>query len=1064
MNKIPSFSVILIFVVLMVIGAGMIPLLNIQYTPSLKGSELSVSYTWSGASAKLIEMEVTSKLEGLIASVNGIKSVSSVSRKDRGTVNVVLKNKDDMEHIRFEIAQLIRQVHKKLPEGCSYPYLSVAASGTNAQPVLTFTVNADIPTQDIENYTQEHIVKEIALVKGVNSVELSGATPYYKEVAFDPEKLAALGISIAEFRNAVSGALASFDIIGSVNETAILLKHDLDPEKLENIPIKSVNGRIVRVGDVSRVEKKERVPSYYYRINGLNTINITVYPEKYVNTLDLCAAVKAKMKSLEAGFPDKFAVIVSSDSSVVLKEELRKIIFRTVLSLLILLAFVFLVSRSFRYLFIISVSLAANIFIAFIFYVLYDMEIHLYSLAGITVSLGIIIDTSIIMISHYGYYKNRKVFIAILAAQMTSIGALVVVFLLPEQQRANLVDFSGVIIINLAISLLISMLLIPALVDTVGVKRGDLNSNTGYRTRRYILKFDRIYGRYIYYAKKYKWATFVILILGFGLPVSKLPDKLGSEATKSYYTPQKDTEEKEDNLAIKIYNKTFGSDFFKNKIKDKADKILGGSFRLFLKNYSSGSFYREPARPTLTIRASLPDGCTVAQLNEIVLSMENYLAQFDEIETFKTSVTSNSSGSIVVSFKKEVENTYFPLMLKQQVISKATNFGGANWSVYGIDEQGFSNNISSGYKSQQIVFTGYNYDQLYGFCQMSVAELSKNPRVSGPEIFGQVGWGNTISRSEYFIGYDPYRLAAHGLGLTDAFAALQEQLYSQRLGSYFEEGGKTISVDAVSNRKEYFDVWNLKNEYITIGDKNLRFSDIGQIEKRNSGNDIYRKNQQYSLVVAYDFVGPYELANKVKEREIERLNKAVLPIGYKASLSEYDYWGRESQNIWLLVLIISIIYFICAVLFESLRSPLIIIGLIPVSFIGVFLIFAITGYRFDQGGFASLVMLSGIVVNAGIYILNEYKGQLAVKKYPNPYTFYIRAFNHKIVPILLTVLSTVLGLIPFLMDGESEVFWFAFALGTMGGLAFSLIALTLFMPVWVPMKGRVVAKDEQTGQ
>ncbi|MEG2849986.1 MAG: efflux RND transporter permease subunit, partial [Bacteroidales bacterium] len=337
---------------------------------------------------------------------------------------------------------------------------------------------------------------------------------------------------------------------------------------------------VIRVGDLSKVEKKERVPSGYYRINGLNTINITVYPEKFVNTLDLCAAVKAKMKVLETSFPDKFAVIVSYDSSITLKEELDKIVFRTILSLIILLLFVFIVSRSLRYLFIITLSLAANILIAFIFYVVYDMEIHLYSLAGITVSLGIIIDTSIIMISHYGYYKNRNVFIAILAAQMTSIGALVVVFLLPEQQRANLVDFSGVIIINLVISLLISMLLIPALVDTIGVKKGDLNSNTSYKGRRRVIKFNNFYGKYIYYAKKYKWATFVIIILGFGLPIGKLPDKLGLEAKQSLYSSYKEAEsknkDKKDNIAIKLYNKTFGTDFFKNKVKERADKVLGG--------------------------------------------------------------------------------------------------------------------------------------------------------------------------------------------------------------------------------------------------------------------------------------------------------------------------------------------------------------------------------------------------------------------------------------------------------------------------------------------------------
>ena len=105
----------------------------------------------------------------------------------------------------------------------------------------------------------------------------------------------------------------------------------------------------------------------------------------------------------------------------------------------------------------------------------------------------------------------------------------------------------------------------------------------------------------------------------------------------------------------------------------------------------------------------------------------------------------------------------------------------------------------------------------------------------------------------------------------------------------------------------------------------------------------------------------------------------------------------------------------------------------------MFLVFGFSGWNFDQGGYASLIMLSGLVVNAGIYILHEYR-EMKV---------YVRAFNHKIIPIFLTVVSTILGLVPFLLDGTNEVFWFAFAVGTMCGLVFSLFALIFIMPVWL---------------
>ena len=1037
MNRLPSFSVILVFVVLIVAGAGMTPLLNIQYEPSHKQSSLSVRFNWPDASAKLVEMEVTSKIEGLAASIKGVEKISSVSKKENGTVDIVFKKNTNMESARFELATLLRQIYKGLPDGVSYPAISTSSSGREEKSILTFTVNADIPTQEIETYCQDHIVKAIGLVDGVNNVELTGATPFFRELAFDPQKLDAYGVSINELRDVVGAAMSEAKIVGMMSNVSVLLTNDIDPERLEEIPIKSVNGRIIRVGDVATMSFKEKVPIMYSRINGLNTINIDIYPEPYVNTIDVCDRVKAKMVELSAKFPDKFSVIIAQDTSVELRDEIDKIIVRTVLSLIILLLFVLAVSRSFKYLAAISIALAANIFIAFIFYVLFDLEIHLYSMAGITVSLGIIIDTSIVMVAHYGYYKNRKAFLAILGAQLTSIGALAIVFFLPDEIKADLVDFAAVIIINLAISLVVSYLLIPALVDTMHVS--ERQSLSGLKNKRGIIKFNRLYSRFIMFGKRHKWATFVIVILAFGLPVDKLPTKM-------------EYEKGVDSTFVDIYNKTLGSQFYVSNMRDIVEKSLGGTMRLFNKRSASSGFGRAPARPSLTINASLPDGCTIMQLNEIVVGMENYLSQFDEIEIFTTRITSYKNARIEVRFNKDIENSYVPLMIKSEVIAKAVDFGGANWSITGLDDNPFNNVISSGYKNQQIELTGYNYDELYRYCQILVQSLSNNGRVRDPGIYGRVGWGSSLSMSEYVIDYDRHKLASYNLSLRNAFTTLNEQLYSTPAGTYYDQNGNKMDIVLSSKNKDDFDVWNLKNEYIAVGDKKLRFSDIGEITKVNSGNDIYREDQQYKLVVAYNYIGTTEQSNRLQKREVKKMNEQILPIGYKAKGSSERGWGDRAgiKQFAMIMLIVAIIYFVCAVLFESLLLPLVIIALIPVSIIGVYVIFAITGCRFDQGGFASLVMLAGIVVNAGIYIVNEYRVQMTEKRYRGV-NLFVRAFNHKIIPILLTVLSTVLGLIPFLMDGPSEVFWFAFALGTMGGLLFSLVALVIFMPIWTPL-------------
>lgn len=1038
--RLPPFSVILVFVVLVIMGAGIMPLLNIQYTPTIKERSMSVSFSWNGASARVIEAEVTSKLEGIISSVAGIGNVNSVSRKDGGTITIGLKPKANIDAIRFEVASLIRRIYPKLPDGVSYPSISVSSTGENISPILTYTLNADLPTNQIEQYAQDYIVKNLSLIKGISGVFLSGATPLYMEISFDPDEIAKLGVLPEDITSAINAYIGKSDIVGSVDGETIMLTTESGNSSLWNIPVKNSNGRIIRLENVATIVYKEKIPVSYYRINGLNTINITIYPEKSVNTLELCKEVKERMALLSKSFPDKFSAIISFDSSIELKSELNKILRRTLFSVAILLLFVFIVSRSFRYLAVIAVTLAANIFIAFIFYYLFDLEIHIYSLAGITVSLGIIIDTSIIMISHYGYYKDRKAFIAILAALLTTIGALAVVFFLPENMKKNLMEFSAVIIINLAVSLAIALFFVPALIDMFPIK--GIRNDQSITARRKVVKFNILYRRYALFGRRHRWIYIVLLVLGFGLPVHLLPNKM-EEKSKG-----PDPDEKSNGLAV-AYNKTIGSSFYQNNLKGIVEKSLGGSLRLFLQNMRGGSFYREPQRATLFINASMPEGCTVQQLNDIVVYMENYLTQFPQIEMFKTRVNSYNSSSISVTFKKEFENSGFPLMLKNEVISKAIDFGGANWSVYGIDDQGFSNNIgSSGYKFNRIELAGYNYDLLYRYCQESVSSLSQNQRVSEPGIYGQVDWGVSLTRNEYFIDYDMEKMAQMKISPSDAYSALRNQLFSSGISGYFDDN-KLIKMEAVSSRKNDLDVWHLQNEHLNMGGRPIIFSEIGKIDMRRTGNDIYKKNQQYSLTVAYDFIGPYELSRRVIDREVERLNKEVLPIGFRAqsSSSRYDFDG--STYFWILFIIIAIIYIICAILFESIVQPLIIILLIPISFIGLFLTFYFTKFNFDQGGFAALIMLSGISVNAGIYIINQYNIQ---RRYGHgkraPVNDFIKAYNHKIIPILLTILSTVLGLIPFLFDGKDEVFWFAFAVGTMGGLVFSIIGIIFFLPVW----------------
>jgi len=228
-----------------------------------------------------------------------------------------------------------------------------------------------------------------------------------------------------------------------------------------------------------------------------------------------------------------------------------------------------------------------------------------------------------------------------------------------------------------------------------------------------------------------------------------------------------------------------------------------------------------------------------------------------------------------------------------------------------------------------------------------------------------------------------------------------------------------------------------------------RIKQIARITKKNIIPEIYRENQEFELYLRYNYIGSQKFGDKYLKKILKH-TKNTLPLGYHAQKKNsrwYFSWEKPQKPYILIILVAIIIYFITAILFESLYQPFVILILIPVSFIGVFLTFYWFDLNFDMGGFASFIVLSGLTVNSGIYLINDFNNMR--KNKDKNIIVYLRAFRHKIVPIFLTILSTALGMLPFVWNGQNESFWFTLAAGTIGGLTFSLVGLIFLLPVLI---------------
>ena len=1039
MKQASSFTIIVTFVCLAWVGVALIPLLPVKLNPSRTLPGFTVGFSMPGTSSRVVEMEVTSKLESMLARIRGVKRLNSTSGNGFGNITVELDKHADVDAVRFEASTVIRQTWPQLPDGVSYPTIRMRAPDENAsRPFMSFTLNAPSTPILIQQYAEEHIKPRLASIPGIYKVELNGATPMEWRLEYDSEQLRLLGVTLSDISEAVQRHYRK-EFLGTHNvdtgsgdrewiRLALVPGSNSAGFNPAAITVTAADGKLLRLDELVSAVRMEEEPQSYYRINGLNSIYLSVTAEETANQLQLNRAVMDEMKAVRQLLPAGYEVHTSYDATEYIREELDKIYFRTGLTVLILLVFVWLITRKLKYLFLIVTSLAVNIAVALIFYYLFGLEMQLYSLAGITVSLNLVIDSTIVMTDHILHRRNLKAFMSVLAATLTTMGALVIIFFLDEKIRLNLQDFAAVVIINLAVSLMVALFFVPAMIEKMGlVKR-----ITG-KKRRFLVYFSRCYSALIWFLCRWRWAVCLLLLLGFGLPVFLLPGKLEGEGKWKV-----------------AYNKVFGSNTYKESVKPVVDKALGGSLRLFIQKVYEGSYFTRNEEVVLYANANLPNGSTLEQMNTLMKRMETYLSGFKEIRQFHISIYSPRRAGIQIYFKKEAQNSGFPYTLKANMISKALELGGGSWGIYGLQDQGFSNDIRENAGSFRIRMYGYNYDELYEWAEKLKTRLLTHRRIKEVLINSEFSWWKD-DYQEFYFNLNKERMAQEDIDAHALFAAVRPIFgKNMEIGSVVTEQG-TEKIKLSSRQSGEYDIWAM--QYFPYGvenGKHYKLSELAAVEKGQMPQEIAKENQQYRLCLQYEYIGSSEMGNKIQKRDLEEFNK-LLPMGYTAESDSNSWaWGeKDNRQYMLLLVVIAIIFFTTGILFNSLKQPLAIIFVIPVSYIGVFLTFYWFRLNFDQGGFASFVLLCGITVNASIYILNEYNS--IRRRFPrlSALRAYVKAWNAKVVPIFLTVVSTILGFIPFMVGTEKEAFWFPLAAGTIGGLVMSVIGIFFFLPVFV---------------
>jgi multidrug efflux pump subunit AcrB len=1015
-----SFSIILLTVAVSLIGVLLTPYISVNLNPDYQYPSLSVITNYSHASPEEVERHITRPIESALSTLRGIAKIYSRSSNGTSVVNITLQHKVDASFFKFEALSLLRQLHAGLPKNAGIPliYSNKPNDEKSFQPILTYSIFAPLSSDAIYKYTLDILSPQLSRIRGLYKIEVTGGSKKEIILEYHREKWKVHGLTSAELSEKIRQHFSSLNI-GDIMQDGQKIPVIIEAQSIKELlalPIR-IGGTIYPMSEFISVYESNEVPTSLYRINGKNNIRISFIPDAEANHLTLGVSIKDAFSRIT--LPANFEVLKEYDSTEFIQSELDKIKERTLYSIALLLMFVMIAYRNWKHIVIVVIGLIVSVGISFIFYYLWHVQLNLYTLAATTISFGIIMDNIIVMIHHYGHHQNRLVFPAIISATLTTMSSLIVLWFLPEEWRWNLTDFAQVLAINLMVSLFISYLFIPALMVKLNYPFQTLESHHHGQPS----SFEKMYKRWIRFSRKHRNWMVVSMILLFGLPIFQLPIH---------------------HKTSEWYNKTLGSDWYLENIRPYANKALGGTLRLFIDYVYTRVEYRSNKETKLIVRAKLPIGSTIGQTDKLLQKLEAYLSQFKtEIKHYATNIFDYQSGQIEITFTDKASSS-FPFVLENRLKSLAIDLGDVEWHIYGVG-RGFSNDNSYKMPHFRVELRGYNKEKLDVLLNDFANLLEEHPRIEKVDRNYSLEWGEK-NKEEYFLSLNQKMMSNLNLDLYGISSILRQQSQLPAIVAYTKDNKAIKLLDKhIKDR----DIWNIQNEYQDVADRQVSLRDLTKFEKRSISSTLHKENQQHIRQIEWEYIGTEKMGEKYLNECLNRFTKTA-PLGYSIKNVQYENWGKKNNShYWYLLLIPLIIFTICAIHFESLLRGFQIVLIIPLSFIGIFLTFYWFDFPFDQGGYTSFILTSGIVVNAVIFIFSGY-GDHQRKHLPvNSIDLYYLAYKDKIIPIVLTVLSTVLGMVPFVMHGEGEAFWFALAVGTIGGLIFSLFILVIVLPSFI---------------
>ena len=1047
---------------------GLVAALNLPLDiyPSVDFPRLFITTQWPGASPRTVESEVTSVIEGALASVRGIEKIRSFSRVGYSQIELQLHRSADIDYIVYEIQEKLSFLRERLPSSAlpskTSKYVPQEFQVTN---FLSYHIAGPLTDAELREIALKHVKPVLSGVPGVAGIEVLGGREKQLQIVYDNEALEKWDLFPYDIYRAVGNA-GFFTTLGEFVEAnqrycAVLSEKLVSPRDIETLPIVFIGQRCILLRDVANVVESFSPFYEIQKINGQPTVLINIIRESNTNVVRVADRVYKTIQTLERTLPPGVRLAKEDDQSVFVRDNIRQLVYRSVFSLCIIFLVLVLFLRYMRFTIVILLTVVISVLFTIFLMFVFHYSFNIITLAGLALGFGMLVDSAIVVFENIfrhweqdyeatlGALRGTETIARpLIAATLTTIAALMPFLYLMEELSIYYSPFAVTVSSALVVSLLSAIFLVPTLAIRLrgkALKRSNREaSEVDYALWNITFHLRRGYGVLLRGCLKHPWLTIAVVIWLFGIPVWLLPTRISVPRNES--APGR--------AARLAYNSIFDSRRVR-RARSYIEHIVGGSTYLFYKHVDRHEIWRYPEQTYIQCSVSLPSGSPIEETNIIATSLESVLKGIKGIA--QTRVTVHPTYAyLTVWLMSGADYAMAPFIVREKLISHAASIGNARIFVTGYGPA-FASGGSGMASSNQLIITGYNYAEIERICDDIAQRLAQNVRVQN--IRTDLSRGNQSSDiTENSLRLDFSSLGEWHITSIDVHRQIQpylsQYLYRQRI----RFGDSEMPFTIFSRQYKDFDMYQVENLPIrnNLG-QNATLHALASLQQKLIPTVIEREDQEYYRIVAFDYLGSNSAAQKYISSFVSSVH---LPAGYSLQEPGDFFWkkGVERNISLVLLLALGLMYMVLAGLYESFSYPLLIFIIIPLSLIGVFLVYFLTGAAFNQSAYIGTILMAGIIVNNAIFLLDRVNELKVERRIGNLNDLLVQAGQDRLRPILMTTLTTIVGLLPFIISSERQNandIWQTLSLSTMGGLAFGTFLGLLVLPVFVQLLERI---------